>query len=194
MFVFLGLGTWFWALAIIEFLLLIVFVDNEWAGASLISMAVFVILIWWLADVPIWTWIKTNPWFLLKCSVGYIICGIIWSFIKYYFALIDARKTIVQLRESWDSMHRDNTFMGPAKTFKEYIEGKTHLVYDQGVNPALNKTTRRLTFWASFWPISLIWTLINDPIRRLFKWLIQDVFINAYKQMYNNIIGKALED
>ena len=184
---------WFWSLFLIELILLFVFVEHEWPIPSVASLIVFIFLIWWLADIPIWAWIKANPWNLLKYIGYYIIGGIVWSFIKFHFALSRTREAVLELKKEWLTMKGDQSFSGSDKTFKEFVHRRCSYD-DRSVDPTQERTVGRLVFWASFWPISFIWTIINDPVRKFFRWLIKDVFMGIYKKMYANRVGKLLED
>jgi len=39
------------------------------------------------------------------------------------------------------------------------------------VIPSANRNKGRIIFWMSYWPASALWTLINDPFTRLFKFI-----------------------
>lgn len=185
---FIGLGYWFWALFIIEFILLTIFVEQEWGIASLASLIAFIVFLWWLADIPVWTWIKNNPGTLAKYCLYYIVAGMMWSIIKYYFVLKRVQKRIKVLKADWmkvkDKLPDDNI-----TSFEEYALKNTR--YNEPVD--FEGTAKKLVFWASFWPTSMFWTLLNDPIRKLFKFLIYDVFIGIYKTMHRKMVGDFLK-
>lgn len=98
MFIFLGFGIWFWVLIALELIFLTWFVEQCWGLASIISVAVFITLLWWLADIPIWEWIKNNPAQLAMYCLYYILIGLAWSVGKYYFLLSKTRKEIKNLK------------------------------------------------------------------------------------------------
>jgi len=183
----LGLGFWFWGLVVVEFCLLLWFVEEELAIASVVSLAVFVVLLWWLADIPIWTWIKDNPVTLAKYCGYYIITGILWSIAKYYFILLRIRKRIKSMKETWNTDKRvKETYVN----FENYIVNSYTIDRDR-LN--FQATTKKLVFWATFWPTSFVWTMLNDIVRKTFKFLIHDIFIGIYKKMYNKMVGNLLE-
>lgn len=178
----LGLGLWFWSLFFIEFFLLTWFVEEEWGPASLVSLLIFMVLIWWLADIPIWSWIRDNPGTLFKWFVAYVVIGIGWTTGKYYFVLSKVRNRIKALRKRYDAIkHTEKT------SWTDYVSRNSS--YED-----FDSTATQLVFWASFWPPSMFWTLLNDPIRKLFKFLIYDVFIGVYRKMYKKMVGDLLKD
>lgn len=183
-----GFGIWFWTLVVLEFILLTWFVEQEWPAPSVLSVAVFVVLLWWLADIPIWTWIKENPKLLALYVLYYIIAGIIWSFIKFYFALNRMRGIVKDLKKNWK---QDASQDQP--TFKDYLS-RQYPYKAMDVNPENEGTISKLIFWSAFWPVSLFWTILNDPIRKFFKWLVKDVFAGVYKKMYQRMVGNLIEE
>lgn len=175
-------GFWFWALILVEFGLLLWFVEEEWPLPSIVSFVIFILLLWWLADIPVWTWIKENPWNLLKYAGVYVIAGLGWSFFKYYFHLNKMKKHLVEIKDHWRA---DVTSDKP--NFESYLKDRS---YGQEFN--FERSASKLLFWAMWWPPSLIWTVLNDPVRKFFKWLIFTVFVGAYRKMYDRMIGSVL--
>lgn len=190
MIIIFGFGLWFWGLILVEAALLLWFVEEEWPGISFMSIAVWLLALWWLADIPIWKWIHDNPGKLAKYAGYYIVIGMVWTFIKYYFKLKNIQGEIKKLKESWNLFKNDpNERTSGVTNFEDYVNKKMyapHITFDA--------TARKLTTWAIFWPPSMIWTLLNDPVKKFFNWLIYDIFVGAYKKMYDTMIGKMLKD
>jgi hypothetical protein len=183
MFLLFGLSWWFWGLLIIEFCLLTWFVEQEWPLQSAISIIAFIVLIWWLADIPVWTWLKDNPWKLLLYFGYYIGIGLGWSMGKYFFVLKKLRTYIKGAKQAWEN--KDT----PKESFKEFLQAR----YSRRPTD-FETTTKKLVFWALFWPTSFVWTMLNDPIRKLVKFLVHDIFIGVYRTMYNAMVGNMLKD
>lgn len=190
MIIFFGFGLWFWGLIALELILLLWFVEQEWALASIISVAVFAGLLWWLADIPIWKWIHDNPGTFIKYCMYYILIGLCWSVIKYYFILKKIQKFVKEARNHWEK--KIDVLSTEYKTFRDYLNSKASS-YDDTKNHSFKSSTKKLVFWAMFWIPSMIWTVIDDPIRKLFRWLIFDIFIGIYRSMYNQMIGKVID-
>jgi len=188
MVVFFGFGIWFWVLIALELIFLTWFVEQCWGLASIISVAVFITLLWWLADIPIWEWIKNNPAQLAMYCLYYILIGLAWSVGKYYFLLSRVRREIKRLKKKWIE-NKDKLGDGII-TFEKYLENNS---WDVKYNLDFDNTAKRLTFWATFWPTSFLWTLLNEPVRRLFKWLVHDVFIGIYRKMYKVMITDLIK-
>lgn len=191
--VILGLGFWFWGLVLCEFIILICFVESEMEFASAVSLIVFILLLQFLADVPIWQWIKNNPKQLVIYTLIYIVCGLLWSLIKYYFKLSKAKRFIQQQKENW--LKDDKKYNDMDISLKDYIDRQ--LLYSgkfERITLNFDKSIGKLVLWAMLWPPSMIWTLLDEPIRRLFTWLIKDVFIGLYRRMYKSMIENNISE
>jgi len=185
----LGMGFWFWGLVILEFCLLTWFVECEWGMASLVSLGIFIFCLWWLADIPIWSWVKENPGQLSKYIGAYIVIGLVYSFIKYYFILNKLKTFVKKCRKEWDEKSFKSQLPNHITDFKGYVQHKS----EYGQNTSFESSAKKLSFWAAFWPTSLFWTMLNDPIRKFFNWLIMTVFVGAYRKMHWQMVGKHLE-
>jgi len=182
-----GFGWWFWGICIVEFMLLTWFVEEELGIATLVSLAVALVLLWWLAEVPIWTWVRDNPGQLFMYALYYILIGLAWSVGKYYFVLVKIRHKMLRVRKQWAMRPASNDESWDA--FRKNRLGS----WNDG-NYTFSHTSKKLVFWAMVWPPSMFWTLLNDPISWFFKFLIRDIFVGVYKSMYHNMVGKHMEE
>lgn len=186
-----GLGIWFWVLVLAEFCFLTWFVESEWGIASLVSIALFVVGIWWLADIPVWTWMKNNPGQLALYCIYYIVAGLVWSVFKYYFVLKRVQRFIKSCKKEWE--RNKGEFPVEIKDFKDYVASQK-CTWNYKTDTDFERSTKRLVFWSAFWPTSMVWTVLNDPIRRLFKFLIYDVFIGIYRAMHKYMVERLLTE
>ncbi|MBS1722758.1 MAG: hypothetical protein JSS66_07145 [Armatimonadetes bacterium] len=118
----------------------------------------------------------------------YIGVGLAWAIVKWKFwvdrwarerrqAIQQARKTFLQhmkiegdtvpdeMRDDWESWVQGRAIAGPVP----YIDKPIRLNEDD-VNVVQNKG--RLTLWGIYWPFSMTWTLVDDPLRRFYEWVL----------------------
>lgn len=197
-----GFSIWFWGLLITEMLILTILVELESPMLSALSLLIFINLLWWFAEIKVWQWVKENPATLFKYFCYYIVLGIAWSFCKYYFTLKIIQKSIKKYKKQWNTINlpknpssTENNFTKTTnrryETFKEFYILKD-IQYNNNI--LFSKTNNRFMFWAMFWPTSCIWTLLNDPIKRFFNYLIYDLFIGVYQKMHKTMIEDLLKD
>lgn len=94
-------------------------------------------------------WVVAHPVLALTYVLGYIASGALWSVIKWWFAETD------RFRRAKESFRRDNG---------ENAERLALHLARAKSDPTNYKSD--ITFWISFWPVNMVWTLLNDPIRR----------------------------
>jgi hypothetical protein len=113
--------------------------------------------------INIWEQLTTNTGVILSYVGIYISIGIVWSFVKWYFFLLKKRDRLKEL-----------------------------LVYSPDMRisiPSAAEYKGRIISWMTYWPFSGVWTIINDPIKRLFKY-IYGRFNNLYQAMSNNMFSE----
>jgi hypothetical protein len=141
----LEFGTlWFWVFCFAIAITLTALTEKDETEITL-SGVVFVgslVALWFLGCkeelTDIGSFIYRNPGTSLLVGVGYVILGVIWSFVKWYFYL-------VRMRE----VHQDTSYP------EHYFD--------------VNRNKSRIMTWMIYWPLSGAWTLINDPIKKLYR-------------------------
>jgi hypothetical protein len=111
----------------------------------------------------------------------YVFIGVIWSFIKWICFLLEFKRIINELKNKY-----------PNCSSEEIIKNNYSVIDKFGIRNGKPKTAEnkaRIIAWMSFWPMSVISTLLNDPIRRLF------IFIyNSFSGLYQKISDKILKN
>lgn len=152
-------GTfWFWAICGLDFLALMIFVNQDKGFASFASLIVGIVFLNWIGQIPVFPFMFQNPKIFFMYILGYIIIGVFWSFIKYYFHLL-------KLREEYNRYKESN---------REWRK------------PSFKDTAEDITMWMSFWPFSLLWTTLHDFCIRIFE-TIKMSLSGCYRRMYNHI-------
>jgi hypothetical protein len=94
-------------------------------------------------------WVIEHPVLTVTYVLIYIAIGAAWSVVKWWFAETN------RLREFKENFARDYG-INPEKYAEQLARAKS--------NPVRYKSD--ITFWISFWPLSAVYTLLNDPVRR----------------------------
>lgn len=165
--------------------------------------------------------IKANPWVIAKYLGTYLFIGIIWAFAKWYFYLknifhyyqekkdeylneintdskLSEEEKKLNLQERLQS-HFDHNRKGLSIKVTEYTdkaEGnrsrKVPSKY-QIIPPAASQNKSKIISWISHWPISMLWTLLNDPIKKLLNYIFECIK-NVFQKMSNRIFKQAMQD
>lgn len=167
MFELLAIGTvGFWIILSIAMIIIFISLEfEEWGGtrATWTIIILCVLLYFFGADEifkNVWYTLKENPSRVFSITGIYVGVGTIWSFVKWYFFLLNKRDEIKESLERNPNM------------FIQIPEAKNY--------------KGRIISWMCYWPFSGIWTLINDPVKRFFQW-VYGRFNNLYQLMSDNM-------
>lgn len=225
---FLLLPWVFYSILIIGVIILIALHENEEIGWS---HTVFILIMAYLCykfNIGFKDLIH-NPLPLLKWIGIYVICGIGWSFGKWFFFLksnLDEfnqtkNKIKEQVNISADIIRKNNPEESD-KILKQLVNEKLYSEYNYGkpikieqnyreaivkfkqnnnakeqdlrinsysiINPQANNYKALITTWITHWPVSLAWTLINDPIKKLINYIFE-----AIKSLFQKVSDKVFE-
>lgn len=150
-------------------------------------------------------------------TAGYVVLGLVWSFIKWFSFLMGFRDTYREEKDKFFAFKNlpTNTELDQ-KLQEEFLEGidgnrySSRYVLDSSGNkteaqhwfasvqtykgnklslkPKASENKARITSWAIFWPFSLVGTLINDPLRRLWN-LIWGAVKGLYQKMADRLLA-----
>lgn len=151
-------------------------------------------------------------------ALGYVLVGVAWSFVKWFSYLMSFRDAFRTQKEAFiketnqrratltdttgrDAIPLDQNAPIPTElqaAFKEYIQHNARWnsehrsqLFDME-RPRASKNKSRITAWASLWPCSVVGTVLNDPVRRVFNFLF-NWFKALYQQMADRILAKDVE-
>jgi len=145
-------GVWFWILAIASMICITAFIEKEETsglGAN-ITLLVTGLLLYFCGNQSSMSgflgYIFHNPGMDLLFFLLYVIIGAGWIVFKWWLFLLDARQRIIDRDESY---------------------------WASEFSPGNHKS--RLTHWGIYWPFSAFWTLINNPARRAFRYIVSSL-------------------
>lgn len=181
---FLLLGTvWFWVYIIIPFLFLIWFVESEQSIMAAVIVASMAVAFLCFGDPTVLSNIKSNPSILVLYASAYIFVGIAWGFVKWFFYVLKRRDQYTQEVNAWQITYNDQA----ARGMEEHHRAKRPK--KETFQPAASKNKGRIIFWMSYWPASALWTLLNDPLTRVFSFIYRRLgraFDDISKTMFAN--------
>ena len=182
----------FWAeiIFIITIAILLEYEREGWA-TTIFSLGVALLLFNYRIDI--WEFIQANYLMSIGFILGYILLGITWSIIKwrtlikpYYKYFNDFKERYVKANgvdsikftetenwKKWINYLDDNYKMKSHQEYGGYSFRHNHKPADimETIAPQATDKKSLLTSWIAYWPASLAATILNDPIRKLFKWI-----------------------
>lgn len=168
-FILFGSMVWFWVLFGIWALILFVSVEMDKPGSATLASLVFLGVFGFFGALPggstLLAFVTANPVAIVLCVVGFFVLGTIWSVVKWWFYV---RRLAEKRRAQIESGNRNG--------------------YNRIYKPKVSENKSRIMTWMCFWPFSFIWTMIDDPVRRVFK-----AIFEAIKGTLQRIADKAFE-
>jgi len=171
-------GTfWFWMLVVVELIVLFAFIDNESGIGASLSVLTFGALLQWFGNVDIIQYIKSYPLFILSCAGAYFALGAVWGVVKWW---IFCRDRLEDYEEARDSFLKENkvpagTKVVPVELRLDWKRKLKSSYRTQGLAevPQVRTHKAKIMNWMTFWVISIIWSFINDFVKRIFRTIYQ---------------------
>lgn len=198
-----AIGTlWFWLLLVAAFICILwALEDDEYPGTkatvvTLVTLGLIYFLGGRSALNDLFSFVAHNPLVILMVFVVYLIAGTVWSVVKWYFFVLNARDKyrdrIAEIKEEFDNnIDRINKYITKVESGEEKVKDRDAVIlkYRDEIKNRTNSNTEdiarakrqnmpsakdnksRILTWMFYWPFSGIWTIINDPVRRAFQWI-----------------------
>lgn len=171
-------GTfWFWMLLAAEIALLFMFVEYENGFGATVSVLVFGAALQLMGGVDILGFLYAHPIKVVALVAAYFALGAIWGVVKWWIFCSDKLREYEEFKSEF---LKDNGHAG-AKVVPEDLRAKfkrclvDHAPWKGGCRrdlsqaPLVKEHKARVLRWMTFWWVSLIWSLINDFVKRLFR-------------------------
>jgi len=178
-FEFLMFGTfWFWFLSVVCFVAIVGFIEFDNFFGATASFVVFGLLLYFGGNSQtfkeLFLYIKENPMMDLTYILAYIMTGVLWSILKYWLFLLNIKDKI---NDKKDSYFERKGFT--EKDWKEHTSEEKKY-YKPNMDKIMN--------WMIWWIPSMVWTVINDPVRKAFQWCYRR-FGGVYNGIYQKVLG-----
>jgi hypothetical protein len=165
----------FWALIGIALVLLVALVNSERPGWATITLLATLGLLQWLATgFKPFTLMYQNPWWAFGILGGYFAVGALWCFGKWYFFVSRIREEVEDRKGAFLRRHKIEGKTVPDEfmdLWADDLQRVRELDTSQGGTwvPRISDHKGRVLIWLCHWPWSMLWTLIDEPVKRLFK-------------------------
>lgn len=166
-------GLWFWV-AIFAVSALIIWgveADNG-AGTTAAALAGGALLWYFTGAVPLLWYLRDHWTTILVCILGYIVLGACWGVAKWWFFLHNKGDEYEAQRASFQKAWNDATEQFKTSYKNDY---KEWIASSKGYPPTFLHHKADFTFWMAWWPFSMFWTLINDPLKRIYRFIVQQL-------------------
>jgi len=201
----LASATFIWTASIVVVILMAVALEYEREGLTSIFFSLAIALLLWNYYPSVLGFLLDQPLSILGFSIGYIVVGVIWSFIKWRSYIKNIFDEIAEIKAKFLVEHTTITdknirfllerivegyFIDYTKSYLSYYSRNDKDTFEMVINkitPAAADKKATIVAWISYWPMSLLGTLLNDPFRKLFNSIYKklsgsyDKMTNSYK-------------
>jgi hypothetical protein len=172
----LVVGSWpFWFFLAALCSALMYEVEHEKSLAATGTLILGVVVLFFASDIN-FTWLFQNVYTTLILVVAYFGIGAVWGIFKWHLFTAKLRKEYDKERNRFLSYHNIRSSEMPPQLRDKWIkftEGKHVQDYnrykDGSLLPDYTQHKEKITLWMTYWPWSLMWFLLNDPVTRAFS-------------------------
>jgi hypothetical protein len=191
-------GTiWFFLLTIAWILTMFYCIEKESNISSTIWVIVYLLFLQFLVKVDFLYAIIHHPIKSSLCILGYIVIGFIWSFVRWWiFVNKEAEgyqkarfnfltRTRQELERRFERLHDTPYKNKPlSEALKElenitldtkipdFLKTEWKSIVSSSQLPKVSDNKAKISLWVMYWPVSLVWSFINDLIKKLVRSLI----------------------
>ncbi len=162
----------FWILLLVEFILLLALVEYEKPELGFLSLLGVGILLKVFADVNLLFMVVEHPWHASLGALVYLVIGTAWSIFKWYFFVRNRREEYFKAKEDFQKdLNQDRK----VEEWEKSYEKARFLNRKKTLEPLPGENKSRILMWMAYWPWSAIWTLINDSIKKTYKFIYENI-------------------
>ena len=161
-------GVLFWIIALLAAIAIVAAIEyDSGQNATIVAVAFVAIMVLFSNVEAPFTWLMNNWLLLAVMVVAYIGVGGGWSVVKWYFHCLALRDNY---REEKSEFLTSNNISGDTIPEELKESWKRRIGYGYKT-PQVRENKATILMWMTYWPFSAFWTLLNDPIKRAFKWV-----------------------
>lgn len=175
-------GVLYWAIIIIEMLILLTVVWNdENIRLSIFSLITMGVIFEIFSNVNYFDYILNNKLEILKYIIWYTLIGVAWLYIKFILESNRVANIISKLVSNYPDRNVTTILSGTLQ-LNEYNLYK------------LKNVSEMLCIWAMYWPISMILTFFKDIIKDVFEFIYTKVLYKSISSIHGYFFKKFIID
>lgn len=171
-------GLWFWVMFAIVNIAILTWIELEKSGWATFATLCTILALNFVFKLPIFDYVVHNPHMVLYVIGAYVLTGGVWAVIKWWFYVRNEKEKYDEFKHGFLARKNVISTTVPENLREEFLKALSDYNHSyscgwdkQGIDlyPQVGKHKSRIYLWMTYWPWSMLWTLINDPIRKLFR-------------------------
>lgn len=163
-------GTiWFWLLVAASVIIMLSLIEYENDVPATLTLLATLLVLEFLGDIKVFSYLFKHPAWSAVWVTGYLGAGVAWALGKWYFYARAEKRKYDKIKKAY---LKSRNIVGDDIPAEHKVDWKEHVLRNlsrEEVVPQFDRHEARFLMWMMHWPWSLAWTLIDDPIKRLFK-------------------------
>lgn len=200
----------FWALLALEAAFVVYCLDNNeddrvWAGWSTLSVVLTLCVLQFGTSLKPLNWIFEHPYATGGYFGLYVLFGLAYSVAKWYLFNTSRNRKVDAVRKEYLKVYKISGNEVPPDRLVEWKTYFNRIASDHysgpgrrmrgfssidKVKPSISEYRDRFIGWIALWPLSFAWTMLNDPLVRLFNnlyELMRDVYQNISDHVFQGL-------
>lgn len=130
--------------------------------------------------------IRANPIIFVELVILHFLVGVLWATAKWFFHVRNRANKFRDGRNEW--MRQRNIRRGTIldREQREQMFTDNYMLRGLAVRPKAKDNKARIFAWMVYWPWSMSWSIVNDPV----IWIWKQLFVNVARTLDN--IAKRL--
>lgn len=170
---FASLGLLEFSVFLVAFVFVTFLTETERFGWGTLATIGTLVVAQWLHWADILGFARANALMSAVYFGGYIVAGVVWSFVKWFSFLMRFRDVLKEIDVPGSEHYRETSYRGNSLNQK----------------PMAARNKKKITAWMIFWPFSMVGTVLNDPVKRIFTFL-----FGRFKHLYQKMSDRVFKD
>lgn len=189
----LAFGTiGFWVFITASVIAMLTFINFQKGAAATVVAALTILGFQFYGGIDIFGHVKNHPLALLAYGGIYALCGMGTGVFKWWRFVRNNRAKYLEAKAE---------FIEDGKSMTEwprYRDAGDYHAIKFIFEPVARQHKAAITMWMTYWPLVLVWTVINDPVRKFFRMmyesvtgLLERISKNAFKDVDDDLPVKS---
>ena len=200
---------------VVLFVVATVLTEIESFGWATITLVATMVAVHFIPSLDFWPWAHDHLVETMLAVLVYLVGGVVWSFIKWFSFLMQFRDKFREHKEAfliskgikvegekptlqnpmWNRLDVPVEYRSEFKDFiRRHYFYRADKFYEMASleRPRVTKNKARIMAWMTLWPFSIVGTVLNDPMRRIFN-LLFTWFKNLYQKLSDHLFRQDVE-
>ena len=182
-------GIWFWLLTAAALFFLLWEIHSHKPFIGLITVGLYLAMIHVFGDASVPSTLNSHPWILYWGIPIYVFVGVCWGLIKW---ILYVRKHVNDYKKTRFDFLRlrrkqvENDFITENTPVPENLKDQwfRHINY-KIQKPSARENKWEIITWMCYWPVSMIWFVLDEPWQYLYE-MLSSIFQKISDKIYEH--------